>query len=121
MVHSDQGGSLDPPEKAPGPEKLVKKPKKFWGGYPPLPQTDLMVDIGGGDNDDTNDASEDVPLGEVSSFPLTDVMTTLSLCFQEADLAALDTKKRKSKSDVSLQALHSTYASLWHHLSFTPR
>ena len=72
-----------------------------------------MVDIGGGDNDDTNDASEDVPLGEVSSFPLTDVMTTLSLCFQEADLAALDTKKRKSKSDVSLRALHSTYAPLW--------
>ena len=72
-----------------------------------------LVDIGGGDNDDINDASEDVPLGEVSSFPLTDVMTTLSLCFQEADLAALDTKKRKSKSDVSLRALHSTYASLW--------
>ena len=71
-----------------------------------------LVDIGGGDNDDINDAGEDVPLGEVSSFPLTDVMTTLSLCFQEADLAALDAKKRKSKADVSLRNVNATYASL---------
>ena len=54
-----------------------------------------LVDIGGGDVDVIDDPSEDVPLGEVSSFPLTDVMTTLSLCFQESDLAALDTKKKK--------------------------
>ena len=71
-----------------------------------------LVDIGGGDNDGINDASEDVPLGEVSSFPLTDVRTTLSLCFQEAELAALDTKKTKTTSDMSLQALHTTYTSL---------
>ena len=71
-----------------------------------------LVDMGGGDNDDDNDATEDIPLGEVSSFPLTEVSTTLSLCFQEADVAALDTKKRKSKSDVSVRALHNTYASL---------
>ena len=57
-------------------------------------------------------ADEDVPLGEVSSFPLTDVTTTLSLCFQEADLDALDSKKRKSKSDENLRTLHHTYASL---------
>ena len=56
-----------------------------------------LVDIGGGDRDDIDDASEDVPLGQVSSFPLTDVTTTLSLFFQQADLAALDTKTRKSK------------------------
>ena len=56
-----------------------------------------LVDVGGGDNDDVNDATEDIPLGEVSSFPLTDVTTTLSLCFQEADLAALDTKKREKQ------------------------
>jgi hypothetical protein len=71
-----------------------------------------LVDMGGGDNVDAHGADEDVPLGEVSSFPLTELTTTLSLCFQEADLATLDIKKRKSKSDVGLRALHNTYASL---------
>ena len=56
-----------------------------------------LIDVGGGEyNDDVADPNEDVPLGEVSSFPLTDVTTTLSLCFQSADLAALDAKKGKA-------------------------
>jgi len=59
------------------------------------PQIEL-VDMGGGDYDNIMDATEEVPLGEVSSFPLTDVSTTLSLCFQEADLDALDEKKGKA-------------------------
>ena len=71
-----------------------------------------LIDVGGGDNDDVADENEDVPLGEVSSFPLTDVANALSLCFQHADLAALDHKKRKSKSDVSIQSVHNTYDSL---------
>ena len=71
-----------------------------------------LVDVGGGDNDDVMDANEDIPLGEVSSFPPTDVTTTLSLCFQETDLAALDAKKMESKSDLSVRALRNTYASL---------
>ena len=54
-----------------------------------------LVDLGGGDNIAANIADEEVPLGEVSSFPLADPMTTLSLCFQEAELAALDTKKKE--------------------------
>ena len=71
-----------------------------------------FVDLGGGDNIAANIAGEEVPLGEVSSFPLTDPMTTLSLCFQEAELAALDTKKRKSQSDLGLRVLRDTYAPL---------
>ena len=88
-------------------EARVKKPRK-----PSLPdesdsevEDDIthrkrpgieLIDVGGGDSDDVADANEDVPLGEVSSFPLTDVTTTLSLCFQHADLAALDAKKGKA-------------------------
>ena len=74
-----------------------------------------FVDLGGCDTMAANIADEEVPLGEVSSFPLTDPMTTLSLCFQEAELAALDTKKRESQSDLGLRVLRvrrDTYAPL---------
>ena len=37
-----------------------------------------LVDMGGGDNDNEDADVEDVPIGEVASFPLTDVMTTIS-------------------------------------------
>ena len=56
-----------------------------------------LVDMGGGDNVDAHGADEDVPLGEVSSFPLTELTTTLSLCFQAADLATLDIKKTEKQ------------------------
>ena len=71
-----------------------------------------LVDMGGGDNDNEDADVEDVPIGELSSFPLKDVMTTLSLCLQQGELASLDTKTRKSKSDLNLKALDDTYASL---------
>ena len=71
-----------------------------------------FVDLGGGDNIAANIADEEVPLGEVSSFPLTDPMTTLSLCSQEAELVALDTKKRKRQPDLGLRVLRDTYAPL---------
>ena len=38
-----------------------------------------LVDMGGGDNDNEDAGVEDAPIGEVSSFPLTDAMTTISL------------------------------------------
>ena len=59
------------------------------------PQIEL-VDMGGGDSDDIMDGNQEVPLGEVSSFPLTDVPITLALCFQEADVNALDEKKGRA-------------------------
>ena len=71
-----------------------------------------MVDIGGGDDDVDPEDMEEVPLGEVSGFPLSDVMTTMALCFQHSDLMAMDTKKRKSQADVALKATDDTYASL---------
>ena len=69
-----------------------------------------LVDIGGGDNDAVDADIEDVPIGE----PLTDVQTTISLRFQQGDLASLDTKKRKSASDLGLKALDDTYTALIH-------
>jgi len=71
-----------------------------------------LVDMGGGDNDNEDADVEDVPIGEVSRFPLTDVMTMISLCLQQGELASLDTKRRKSKGDLALKALDDTYASL---------
>ena len=71
-----------------------------------------LVDMGGGDNDNEDADVEDVPIGEVSSFPLTDVMTTISLCLQQGELASLDTKRRKSKADLDMKALDNTYSSL---------
>ena len=71
-----------------------------------------LVDMGGGHHDDADEATEEVPIGEVSSFPLTDVASTHALCFQEDELAVLDTKRRKSKSDESMRELRETYAPL---------
>jgi hypothetical protein len=71
-----------------------------------------FADLGGGDNENVDADTEDVPIGEVSSFPLSNVMTTISLCFQQDDLASLDTKGRKSKAELDLKALDHTYASL---------
>ena len=72
-----------------------------------------LVDMGGGHHDDADDATEEVPIGEVSSFPLTDVASAHALCFQEDELAFLHTQRRKSKSDESLRELHETYAPLY--------
>ena len=71
-----------------------------------------LVDMGGGDNDNEDADVEDVPIGEVSIFPLTDAITTISLCLQQGELASLDTKRRKIKGDLDLKALDDTYASL---------
>ena len=39
-----------------------------------------LVDMGCCDNDNDDADVEEDPIGEVSRFPLTDVMTTISLC-----------------------------------------
>ena len=57
-----------------------------------------LVDMGGGDNDNADADVEDVPIGELSRFPLSDVNTTISLCLQQADLASLDTKRLDKRS-----------------------
>ena len=54
--------------------------------------------MGGGDNDNVDADVEDVPIGELSRFPLSDVNTTISLCLQQADLASLDTKRLDKRS-----------------------
>jgi hypothetical protein len=64
-----------------------------------------LVDIGGGDNDTMDADIEDVPIGEVSSFPLRDVMATIAIAMLQGDLASLDSKRRKSKADLDSKAL----------------
>ena len=78
-----------------------------------------FADVGGG-NDDGQDVHDlDVPPGEMSNFPLHDVTRTISLCFQQDDIASLPSKTRKSQGDVDLIHLDDTYGSLLHqNLSF---
>ena len=71
-----------------------------------------LVDMGGGDNENADADVEDVSIRELSWFPLTDVMTTISLCLQQGELASLETKKRKLKSELDLKAVNGTYAFL---------
>ena len=56
-----------------------------------------LVDIGGGNDGNVDAEMEDVPVGELSRRPLRDVMTTIELCFQQRDLASLDTKSVRVK------------------------
>ena len=75
-----------------------------------------LVDIGGGVMDELEADIPEAILGvEISSYPLMDISHTLSLCLQQDCLAALDIKKRKSKSDLDLKALDETYCALLRH------
>ena len=67
-----------------------------------------LVDMGGGENDNEDADVDDVPIGEVSRFPLIDIVATISLCLQQDELASLDTKRRKIKGDLDLKALDDT-------------
>ena len=78
-----------------------------------------FADMGGGLDDGQDDHDLDVQPGELSSFPLRDVTRTISLCFQQDDIASLPSKTRKSQGDVDLIHLDDTYGSLLHqNLSF---
>ena len=57
-----------------------------------------FVDMGGGDDANVDADMADVPVGQVSRFPLRDVKTAISLCFQHPALDALDTKKAQEPS-----------------------
>ncbi len=107
-------------------EARVKKPRKTPGQEDeesdvpsdsgaseraPRPPPEL-ADIGGGTVDDGADDGGDIPLSEISSFPLTDIRKTLALCLQQEDLAALPSKPRKSQSDLDLKAIDDIYAHL---------
>jgi hypothetical protein len=70
-----------------------------------------LVDLGGGDNDHTDGFDHDVPPSEVSNFPLRDVVKTVSLCFQHGDIASLESKQRKSQSDLDLKHMDDIYSS----------
>ena len=63
-----------------------------------------LVDIGGGDDANVDADMEDPGVGALSRFPLRDVKTALSLCFQQSHLESLASKKRKSQADLDLKA-----------------
>ena len=71
-----------------------------------------LVDIGGGDDEGLDLNTEDIPVFQVSSFPLHDVSKTIALCLQQEDIASLSYKKRKSKGDMALKSLDETYTQL---------
>ena len=71
-----------------------------------------LVDIGGGDDGDVVADMEDAQVGEVSRYPLRDVMATISICFQQRDLASLDSKTRKSQAGVDLKTVDDAYNTL---------
>ena len=60
----------------------------------------------------TDDADTDIPVGQVSRYPLQDVNKTIALCFQQKDLTSLETKSRKSQADLDLKDLERNYRSL---------
>jgi hypothetical protein len=104
-------------------EARVKKPRRTVGdaasecedsdsdAEPRARNTIGLVDIGGGD-DDGDEVSDDVPLNQISRFPLEDITRALSLCLQQEDIEALSTKSRKSQADLDLKDVHDTYAGL---------
>jgi hypothetical protein len=63
-------------------------------------------------NDALDADAGDVPVCEVSSFPLHDVSKAISMCLQQEALASLPSQTRKSQGDMDLKALDDTYASL---------
>ena len=71
-----------------------------------------FVDMGAAVNDNDDADVEEVPLGEKSSYPLTDIKITMALCLQKGELESLDTKRRKGQGDLALKALDETYTSL---------
>jgi len=78
------------------------------------PRVELeFEDIGGGDDGNVHADVEDVPVGERSRFPLEDVSTVLSLCFQKPGLQTIDAKGRKSQADLGLKTVADTYRALF--------
>ena len=68
------------------------------------------MDIGGGSTDDVIEETEDIPLNEVSSFPVHDPQRIMGFAFQREDLQTIASKGRLSHSDKQLQSLDRAYA-----------